>query len=201
MTEEYVDNPVMWQTDNQYFHIRLESLLHSSKNERKYFNFKIVIFRTNDKLERIDMAEFFMHYRKLRAFISRLKYIAQDSAFKDLSFEWVFTSKVPGKGEQFRNLTIRFTRNNQLLFIFKDDSKKDLHDESTGFKYTGNLMFPMDLTLKTKKRKLKGNDIKTYIISDAVEKFDELINLDRTIDNWEVVASREVFAPIKREKE
>ena len=195
--KEFVNSPILFKADTRYLHFRIESLLHSNKDNQRYYNLKLLCFKTDKNDHRIDLAEFFLNYRVLRGIIYRMKRIDEDRKLDGLCFEWNFTSNIPSAKNKFRNLVIRYTRNKQLLFIF-NDGKYASSDEYPN--YTGKIIFPLNLVTEQKIIKANKKEVKVFEINSQLAKFDEWLQLPQSINNWEIVASREIFKPVEKKE-
>jgi hypothetical protein len=187
---EYKNNPTIFKADTQTLHLRIESMLHLTGG-KQYNNLKLTCFKTGTKNQRIDLAEFYLHYAKMRAMLERIRYMSNRNAYRGKTFIFKYTAEVLGADKKtLRNLEIRFTPAKKLTFMFSDGKWRDA-DLGSGLKMTGNLAFHLNLEYKVDPKNTE------VLIPDQLHKFDEFILLGDTIDTLEHIYGKEIFKSIE----
>jgi hypothetical protein len=201
---EFQQNPTLFKADTQTLHFRIESMLHQRGGEKVYNNLKLCCFKTDKKNQRIDFAEFYLHYAKLRAILGRIAHMATKAAFRDKIYVFNFTAEVPSASSRtLRNLTIYFEPAEKISFVFSDGKHRGA-PSGIGTKMTGSLAFHLSLKYEmqhsakeSRTHKLPIQTQTNVVVPEQLQKFDELLLLGESINALERIYGTEIFKLIR----
>ena len=166
--QQYKQSPILWQSDNKDYTVKLESRLKDIKK------LKLIVYKRveqNNKFVKIDEASFYFDPDML---VSILNVI--EKVIKPVQFQFQTKSE---KGERY--LVINYIPNKSLTFLMSDKTVEE--------PFTGKIAFVLNISCK----KVTEKNINYSVIPLQLIQFRELLNVPKKIELWYLMNRQEIF--------